>query len=131
MPDLSLFDRERAAWSSPTVDVTGWAMRLAASALFISVGSEKFQSGSYWIRLFAGIGLGDWFRYLTGSLQIVGGLLLILPPTSRLGAAIIGSTMAGAVFVHLFVLPTGIGGAIIPAALLGFVAVIAFRRPPD
>jgi hypothetical protein len=35
--------------------------------------------------------------------------------------------MAGAVAVHLFVLDTGIGGAIIPGVILVFLAVVGTR----
>ena len=66
------------------------------------------------------IGLGDWFRYATGGLQMLGAVALLLPATARVGAALIALTMVGAIAVHLFVLPTGIGGAAIPAVFLGF-----------
>ena len=127
MTEFSLLDREQPA-AAPRFDVNGWVLRLSGGVLFLTVGSEKFETESSWIRLFAEIGLGDWFRYLTGALQITGGLLLLAPQTARVGAVLAGCTMAGAVAVHLFVLGTGIGGAIIPAALLIFLAVIALRR---
>ena len=111
------------------LDVVGWVFRLSASALFLSVGIEKFQAESYWVNLFTDIGFGDWFRYLTGVIQVVGGLLLMAPRPMRLGALFVGGTMAGAVVVHLLVLDTGVGGAVIPAALLIFVVVIVLRRP--
>lgn len=124
--ELRLLDQQEP---SASFDVIGWAMRLSACALFLSVGIEKFDTESYWVKLFAEIGLGDWFRYLTGVLQILGAVLLVAPQTKRLGVVLIGCTMAGAVVAHLFVLDTGVGGAIIPGALLAFVAVIALRRP--
>jgi hypothetical protein len=37
--------------------------------------------------------------------------------------------MVGAIIAHLFVLGTGIGGAIIPFALLIFIGAVAARRP--
>jgi hypothetical protein len=40
--------------------------------------------GSYWIKLFTDIGFGLWFMYLTGTLQIIGGLLMIVPRTAPL-----------------------------------------------
>jgi hypothetical protein len=36
--------------------------------------------------------------------------------------------MAGAILVHLFVLGTGVAGAIIPFILLLFVAAVTLRR---
>jgi hypothetical protein len=107
----------------------GWAMRFSAGVFFVIVGLEKFEADSYWVKLFAEIGLGNWLRYLTGVFQISGALLLIARQTLRVGVVLIGCTMAGAVVAHLFILDTGVGGAIIPAGLLIFIAVIALRRP--
>lgn len=126
MTDLKLLELPER---STGFDVAGWAMRLSAGVLFVAVGLAKFETKSYWVELFAEVGLGNWFRYLTGVLQVLGGLLLLAPATMRAGTVLAGCTMAGAVAVHLFVLDTGIGGAIIPAGLLVFVAVIALRRP--
>jgi putative oxidoreductase len=114
---------------STRIDVAGWAMRISAGVLFVSVGLGKFETDSHWVRLFADAGFSDWFRFLTGVLQVLGGLLLFPPQTMRAGAVLAGVTMAGAVLVHMFLLDTGIGGAIIPAGLLAFVATIAFRHP--
>lgn len=81
------------------------------------------------MRLFADIGLGDSFRYLTGALQVAGGLLFLIPRTVYVAAVLAGSTMTGAVVAHMFVLDTGIGCAIFPLALLAFIAVVAAPRP--
>lgn len=113
---------------TPSFDVTGWVLRVSAAILFLSVGLSKFESDSHWVRLFAAIGLGDWFRYVTGALQVVGGALFLVPKTVPAAAALAGATMLGAVAVHLFVLGTGVGGAIIPAIVLAFVACVALRR---
>jgi uncharacterized membrane protein YphA (DoxX/SURF4 family) len=108
-------------------DVTGWVLRISAGVLFLVLGLAKFQTRSIWVRLFAEIGLGDWFRYLTGALQCTAGFLMLVPCTMRSGAAIAGCTMLGAVAVHLFALDTGVGGAVIPAIILAFLAVVGFR----
>ena len=118
-----------AAPATPSFDITGWVLRISAAILFVGVGWSKFDADSYWVKLFVAIGLGDWFRYLTGVLQTVGGVLYLAPKTVPLAAAVTGSTMVGAILVHLFVLGTGIGGAVIPAIVLAFVVVVALRRP--
>jgi hypothetical protein len=81
------------------------------------------------VRLFAQIGLGDWFRHLTGAIQVVAGLLFLIPRTVYVAAVLAGGTMVDAVVVHLFVLDTGIGGGMIPLALLIFIVAVAGRRP--
>ena len=107
-------------------DVTAWVRRISAGLLFLAVGVTKFNDRT-WVGLFADIGIGDWFRYLTGAIQSVAGVLLLVPRTTRIGAALASCTMAGAVAVHLFLLDTGIGGAIIPAVILVFLAIVGLR----
>ena len=109
-------------------DVLGAALRISLALAFVLFGYEKVW-GSDWVPMFQAIGLGDWFRYATGGLQMLGALALLIPATARGGAALIGLTMVGAIAVHLFVLPTGIGGALIPAAFLGFAIAAGWRRP--
>src|SRR5262249_59169357 len=67
-----------------------WLPRIAVALVFVSVGSSKFSDPT-WVRLFGRIGLGQWFRYLTGVMQIAGGLLVLIPR-----AAVAGSALAAA-----------------------------------
>jgi putative oxidoreductase len=113
----------------PTFDVLGLVLRVAACGVFVGVGATKFSSDSLWVKLFAQIGLGDWFRYLTGTLQMIAGGLFLIPRLRYAAAVLAGGTMVGAVLAHLFVLGTGVGGAVIPFALLVFVIVVTFRHP--
>jgi hypothetical protein len=72
--------------------------------LFVFIGYTKFDSHGSWVPIFARIGLGDWFRYFTGGMQMLGGLLMCVPKTMVYGAAMLTCTMIGAVFVDLFVI---------------------------
>ena len=58
------------------------------------------------IALFDAVGLGQWFRYVTGSLEVLGALLLIVPGTTAFGAVLLACVLAGAVVTHLTVLHT-------------------------
>src|SRR5262245_24881933 len=110
-------------------DITGWVLRIAAGVLFILLGMAKFRADGYWAKLFNEIGFGDWFRYLAAVMQLTGGLLFLHPRTTLAGAVITGATMVGAIGVHLLILPTGIGGAVFPGAVLAFLIVVTLRRP--
>lgn len=111
-------------------DPGGWVLRGGVALFFVLAGFEKFPNGpgTEWPPIFARIGLGQWFRYFTGVVEIAGGLLYFLPPTCPIGAALLGCTMAGAMLVHILVLHS-IGTSLIPAVLLFAVVAIAARRP--
>ena len=111
-------------------DVLGVVLRVSLALAFALFGYEKVW-GTDWVPMFQAIGLGDWFRYATGGLQMLGAVALLLPATARVGAALIALTMVGAIAVHLFVLPTGIGGAAIPAVFLGFAVAAGWRKRSD
>ena len=120
-------DARRAA---RTFDLTDWVCRAGVALLFADVGCEKLFAGpgSYWVPLFAQIGFGQWFRTFTGAIQVLGAALILIPRTALAGAALLAATMFGAVLCHLFLLNTGIGGALIPAVILFFVVATAARR---
>jgi uncharacterized membrane protein YphA (DoxX/SURF4 family) len=96
---------------------------------FIAMGADKFRSGpsGEWVRLFGQIGLGQWFRYFTGVVEIAGALLYVFPLTTMIGAALLGCTTLGAIAVHVFIRHSV--AAIMPAAALVAVAAIALREP--
>jgi uncharacterized membrane protein YphA (DoxX/SURF4 family) len=112
----------------PSFDIVGWVLRVGVGAVFVMVGWTKFESHSMWVPIFDRIGVGSWFRYFTGVLQISGGLLMCVPKTVHAGALIAGITMVGAIAAHLFVLGTGVFGAVIPFALLVVVVAVAVRQ---
>jgi putative oxidoreductase len=130
---VTMADEGAGESHAPTVDVVDWVLRVGFALLFVNVGSEKLFAGpaSYWLTLFHKLGFGLWFMYFTGTLQVIGGLLLLVPKTALIGLVLLGATMAGAVGCHLFLLDTGIGGAIIPGTILIFLIVTAHRRFRD
>jgi putative oxidoreductase len=81
-------------------------VRICVAAVFVLTGIEKFLAGSapYWIQVFDAIGFGQWFRYFTGIVEGVGGLLFLVPVTTTAGAGILVCTMVGAMITQGFVL---------------------------
>lgn len=111
-------------------DIAGWLWRGVIAVLFVSIGLAKFQDAE-WTRIFARIGLGDWFRVATGVIEIAGAVLYLFPQTLRIGAVLLACTMLGAIAAHLTRLGDPIA-VIIPGALLVAVVIIALRDPmPD
>jgi putative oxidoreductase len=83
---------------------TMWIPRVAVAMGFLAIGTGKFAAHSVRIRIFAQIGFGQWFRYLTGVLQIGGALLVLIPRTFALGILLLACTMLGAMLAWIFVL---------------------------
>jgi len=93
--------------------------------MFLMVGSLKLSGDPQLVGLFDAIGLGQWFRYLTGSVEVLGAILLLIPRTSGLGALMLAGVMVGAVVTHVFI----VGGSPLMAIILLVVtSVVAWGR---
>ena len=77
------------------------------------------------LELFNAIGIGQWFRYLTGGLELLGGLGLFVPSLAGAGAVVLAIVMFGAVLLHLFVIG---GNGMMAFILLALTLVIAWGR---
>lgn len=106
-------------------NVVLWVLQIAAAGMFLMVGFLKLSGDPQLVGLFEAIGLRQWFRYLTGTLEVAGAILLLIPRTSGLGALMLAGVMAAAVVTHLFI----VGGSPFMATLLLVVtSIIAWGR---
>lgn len=97
-----------------------WALRVFLALVFVYAGLDKFL-GAMWVRVFNDIGLGQWFRYFTGIVEVVGGCLLLVPRATVVAVPVLVCTMAGALLVHLTVVgigPPTVAVSVLVAALL-------------
>jgi putative oxidoreductase len=62
-----------------------WALRILLGLAFVAAGAAKLAGAPPMIAIFDSIGIGQWFRFLTGSLELVGGFLVLLPRASAMG----------------------------------------------
>jgi putative oxidoreductase len=107
------------------INVGLWILQIGAAGMFLMVGFFKLSGDPRMVELFDAIGLGQWFRYVTGSLEVLGAILLLIPRLSGLGALLLVGVMLGAVATHLFV----VGGSPLPAIILLIVTgVVAWGR---
>ncbi|MFD8498551.1 DoxX family protein [Amycolatopsis sp. NPDC059657] len=106
-------------------NVVLWVLQVALAAYIIYSGYTLF--GDNYVKKFNEIGFGQWLRYVTGVLEIAGGIGLLIPRLCGLAALGLVGVLAGAVGTELFLLAKG--GPTLPAILLAAAAVIAwFRR---
>ena len=103
-----------------------WAVQIALAGMFLLAGSSKLLSAPAMVGLFDAIGIGQWFRYVTGSIEVVSAVALLVPAWAAFGALLLIPTMAGAVITHLFI----VGASPVPATvlLIGSLAVAWARR---
>jgi uncharacterized membrane protein YphA (DoxX/SURF4 family) len=102
-----------------------WALQVLVALAFVAAGSGKLLGSPDMIALFGAVGIGQWFRYVTGSLEVLGALLHVVPGKTAFGAVLLACVMGGAVVAHLTVLHTAPTAALV---LLALTALIAWGR---
>jgi uncharacterized membrane protein YphA (DoxX/SURF4 family) len=96
-----------------------WTLQVLTAAVFLMAGLGKLSGQPAMVETFEKIGIGQWFRYVTGGIEVVSAILLVIPRVTPVGATLLVCTMIGAVLTHLV-----IGGSPVPALILGCFAVI-------
>jgi putative oxidoreductase len=104
-----------------------WSATIALAAMFVMAGGSKLAGAPAMVQLFDAIGLGQWFRYVTGTIEIGSAILLLIPSLASRGGLLLAATMAGAVITHLFIVP---GNPVVPMVLLVASLAIAWARRP-
>ncbi len=89
-------------------------LQILLSAAFLVAGGAKFAGVPAMVQAFDKLGFGQWFRYLTGCLEILGAVGLWIPRRSVFAALMLFCVMVGAVAAHRLRL----GGDPNPALLL-------------
>jgi len=117
--------RSHSRSTAKILNVVLWVLQIAAAGMFLMVGFLKLSGNAQLVALFESIGIGQWFRYLTGSLEIAGALLLLIPHTSGFGALMLTGVMVGAIVTHVFI----VGGSPLAAViLLGVTGIVSWGR---
>ncbi|MET8952982.1 DoxX family protein [Streptomyces sp. NPDC004393] len=102
-----------------------WVLQVVLAVLFVMAGASKLAGAQDMVKLFQGVGVGQWLRYVTGSLELAGAVLLLVPRLSALGGLLLTGVMTGAFLTCLFV----VDQSPVPAAvLLILAAVVMWNR---
>jgi uncharacterized membrane protein YphA (DoxX/SURF4 family) len=103
-----------------------WVLQLAAAAIFLLAGSKKLMADPQMVAAFTTVGIGQWFRLLTGLLEVTGAIGLLVPRLAAAAALMLACVMVGATIAHLTVLGGSPGLAIV--LLLACLAIALLRR---
>jgi len=102
-----------------------WVLTVVAAVMFLLSGTLKLAGVEMQVQLFALIGIGQWFRYFTGLLEIAGAVGLFIPAIAPYAAVLLATVMTGAILTHLFIA----GGSPLAAlVLLASTLTIAWLR---
>src|SRR6202049_1873565 len=102
-----------------------WLTQVALAVMFLMAGGSKLAGVPAMVGLFDAIGLGKWFRYVTGVIEVTSGIALLVPSAAIFGALLLIPTMLGAIVTNVFVVPAS---PLMPLLLLLAAAAVAWAR---
>ena len=102
-----------------------WVVQIALAGMFLLAGGSKLLGAAPMVAMFDAIGIGQWFRYVTGVIEVGSAVALLTPRFAVFGALALVATMIGAIATHLFIIG---GSPVTPAILLLGAATVAFAR---
>ncbi|MBX9901427.1 MAG: DoxX family protein [Burkholderiaceae bacterium] len=113
---------------SKPLHISLWIVQISLAAAFISAGGFKLAGAEQMITLFDKIGVGQWFRYVTGTIEVLAGVGLLVPRMVDKAAAVMALTMFFGFLTHI----TLIGGNPVPALVLAFAsATVSYFRTQE
>jgi putative oxidoreductase len=100
-------------------------IKIIVGLAFLAAGLAKLAGAEMMVVTFEAIRMGQWFRFVTGAIEIACAALIFVPGKQAIGAGLLVCTMIGAVLAHLVIL----GPSAVPAIILGLLAaIIAFAH---
>ena len=104
-----------------------WALTGLLALAFAGAAVTKLLGTDFQIEIFANLGLPTWFMYVTGVVEAVGVVALVIPRVSGLGALWLAATMAVDTVI-ISVSPEPLTQAIPAIVFAVLLAFIAYRR---
>nr|WP_232327781.1 DoxX family protein [Kibdelosporangium sp. MJ126-NF4]CEL13091.1 hypothetical protein [Kibdelosporangium sp. MJ126-NF4]CTQ98778.1 hypothetical protein [Kibdelosporangium sp. MJ126-NF4] len=103
-----------------------WTVQALLVGVFVFVAVAKLSDYPSSVADFDQIGLGDWFRYVTGAIELAGAIGMLIPRLAGLAALGLVVVMIGATVTNLLVLTPGM--ALVTITLGAASAVVAVAR---
>jgi hypothetical protein len=114
--------------------VSSWALQLVVAGILLQTLFFKFTGAPESVYIFSTLGAEPWGRIGSGVVELIAAVLLLVPATTTVGAALAMAVMVGAIVSHLTVLGVevrGDGGLLFALALTVFAAsgvILLIRR---
>jgi uncharacterized membrane protein YphA (DoxX/SURF4 family) len=84
--------------------ILSWALQIVAALILLQTLYFKFTGAPESVELFTKLGVEPWGRIGTGVIELIAGILLLMPSTVFAGALLGIGLMAGAIVSHLTVI---------------------------
>lgn len=101
--------------------IISWLLRIAAAGILLQTLYFKFSAHPESVALFTKLGIEPWGRIGTGIIELIAGVLLLIPATAFIGALLGAGLMAGAILSHILVIgieSQGDGGQLFILAII-------------
>lgn len=98
-------------------------MRLAVAVILLQTLYFKFTAAPESVYIFETVGMEPWGRIGSGVVELIAAVLILVPSTVWLGAALALGTISGAIFFHLTKLGIEVQG---DGGLLFILACVVF-----
>jgi putative oxidoreductase len=117
-----------AAGRRRALTIALWVFQVILALQFVMAGFAKLFGDPAMVEMFANIGIGQWFRYVVGALEVAGAVGVLVPRVSGLAALGLVCLMIGATLTNLFVLGVS---PLLTIGLLVVGALVAWGRWPQ
>jgi uncharacterized membrane protein YphA (DoxX/SURF4 family) len=107
--------------------ITLWILSGLVALAFIAAGASKLAGAAAMVELFDKVGLGQWFRYFTGLLEVAAAVGLLISRYAFYAAVLLAIVMVGAIIAHVTVLGSPPAA---PVLLFVLTGTIAYLRKP-
>jgi putative oxidoreductase len=104
--------------------IMSWILRIAAAVILLQTLYFKFSAHPESVAIFSKLGVEPWGRIGTGVMELITGILLLIPATAFLGGLLGIGLMSGAIGAHVLVIgieSAGDGGQLFAYAIIVFV----------
>ena len=81
--------------------IASWTLRLIAAAILMQTLFFKFSAAKESVYIFSSLGMEPWGRIGSGVVELIASVLLLIPLTAGIGAAVALGVISGALFFHL------------------------------
>jgi hypothetical protein len=104
-----------------------WAAQIIAAVILAETLFYKFSGAAESIYIFNQLGAEPWGRYITGMIELIAAILILIPASCWVGALLTVSVMSGAILAHFTAIGISIrndGGYLFALALITLLAAL-------